>query len=99
MRCIKNYIDQIEEEVEGAKNYAEISLEERARGNISVANRYHEMAADELKHSEFLHELAVKSADELSKVYTPPEEMLEKWKKAHREYVEKVAWIRQMLSM
>ena len=29
----------------------------------------------------------------------PSEEMLEKWEKAHKEYVEKVAWIKQMLSM
>ena len=26
-------------------------------------------------------------------------EMMEKWEKAHKEYVEKVAWIRQMLNM
>ena len=95
MKSIKNLIDSIEEELEGAKDYAE----EKVRGNTTVANHFHEMAQDELKHSGFLHELAVKSADDLSKVFTPPEEMLEKWRKAHKEYVEKVALIKQMLSM
>jgi vacuolar-type H+-ATPase subunit E/Vma4 len=99
MKSIKNLIDSIEEELEGAKDYAERALEEKVRGNITVANHFHEMAQDELKHSGFLHELAVKSADDLSKVFTPPEEMLEKWRKAHKEYVEKVALIKQMLSM
>lgn len=99
MRSIKNYIDNVKDELESAKDYAERSLEERVRGNINVANHYHEMAQDELKHASFLHELATKSADELSKVFTPPEEMLESFRKAHTEYVEKAAWIKQMLSM
>ena len=77
MKSIKNLIDSIEEELEGAKDYAERALEEKVRGNTTVANHFHEMAQDELKHSGFLHELAVKSADDLSKVFTPPEEMLE----------------------
>ena len=36
---------------------------------------------------------------EISKVYTPPADMQEKWDKAHKEYVEKAAWVKQMLSM
>ena len=67
------------------------------RGN--VASHYKEMAQDELKQSSFLHEMATKSADELSKVFTHPEGMLESWRKAHAEYVEKAAWIKQMLAM
>lgn len=99
MRTIKNYIDSIEDELESAKDYAEKALEEKARGNTAISNRYKEMAQDELKHGSFLHEMATKSADELSKVFTPPEEMLEKWRKAHADYVEKAAWVKQMLSL
>jgi hypothetical protein len=47
----------------------------------------------------YLHEFAVNEINELSKVYTPPANMQEVWNKAHREYVEKVAWVKQMLSM
>lgn len=37
--------------------------------------------------------------NELKKVYTPPEEMMEKWEHEHREFIEKTAWIKQMLAM
>jgi hypothetical protein len=63
------------------------------------ANKYKEMATDELKHTTYIHEMAVQEIEELKKVYTAPAEMLEKWEKAHKEYVEKVAWIRQMLTL
>lgn len=31
--------------------------------------------------------------------YVPPTEMMDKWEKDHKKYVEKSAWIKQMLSM
>ena len=57
--------------------------------NMAAANRYKEMAMDELKHSSYLHEWAVAEIEKISTVYTPPVEMMEKWEKSHREYVEK----------
>ena len=45
------------------------------------------------------HEWAIKEIEEISKVYTAPVEMQEAWEKAHKEYVEKVAWIKKMLEM
>lgn len=99
MKIIKKYVDQIKEEVEDAKEYAESYVECKAKGNMQKAARYNEMANDELKHAMYAHEWAVKEIDEISKVYTAPEEMMEAWKKAHREYVEQVAWIKKMLEM
>ena len=74
-------------------------MECKAKGNIQVANRYHEMSEDELKHAMYIHEWAVKEIEEISKVYTAPVDMLEKWEHEHKKYVEKVAWIKQMLLM
>ena len=37
--------------------------------------------------------------EELRKVYAPPQEMLEKWNADHKKYIEKAAWIKQMLAM
>ena len=99
MKIIKEYVEHIEDELDGAKEYAEMYVEAKAKGNITIANRYKEMANDELKHAMYVHEFAVKEIDELSKVYTPPVEMLEKWKKSHAEYVEKAAWVKQMLAL
>lgn len=99
MRSIKAYVEHIDEELEGAKDYAEKYVEAKAKGNVSMANKYKEMASDELRHAGYVHEFAVAEIDALSKVYTPPVEMQKKWEESHREYVEKAAWIRQMLSM
>ena len=43
------------------------------------ANRYKDMANDELKHAEYLHDKAIQKIEEISKVYKPTEEMEEKW--------------------
>ena len=99
MKHIKMYIDAIDEEIEGAKNYAEKYVESKARGDMNKANRYKEMANDELKHAMYNHEFAVAAIDEVSKVFKAPADMEEKWQKSHKEYVEKVAWIKQMLAM
>ena len=99
MKIIKNLIDQLNEEIESAKEYAEKYVELKAKNNMPRANKYKEMATDELKHTNYLHEMAVQEIEELKKVYTAPVDMQEKWDKSHKEYVEKVAWIKQMLTL
>lgn len=99
MKSIKNYVDAIDDEIEGAKEYAEKYVECKAKGDMQSANRYKEMATDELKHATYEHEWAVNEIERISKIYTAPVEMQEAWEKSHKEYVEKVAWIKQMLAM
>lgn len=99
MKIIKDLVEHIDEELESAKDYAEKYVECKAKGNINNANKYKEMANDELKHASYIHEIAVAEISQVEKIYTAPVEMQEKWGKSHKEYVEKSAWIRQMLSM
>lgn len=107
MTKIKMMVDQIDDELEGAKNYAEKYLEYKAiaagsnsSSNASMwANRYKEMCLDELKHSGYIHDQAVQEIEQLKAVYTPPEEMLDAWNKSHTRYVEKAAWIKQMIAL
>lgn len=99
MKIIRHFVEGIEEEINGAKEYAEKYVESKARGDMQTANRYKEMAHDELKHAGYEHEMAVREIEKLHTVFTPPEGMLERWQKAHKEYVEKAAWVRQMLEM
>jgi predicted translin family RNA/ssDNA-binding protein len=99
MRIIKNYVEKIDEELEGAKEYAEKYIELKVKDDMNSANKYKEMAMDELKHATYEHEWATKEIAKISSVYDAPMDMMEKWEKSHKEYVEKVAWIRQMLSM
>ena len=99
MKSIKKYVEHLNEEIESAEEYAEKYVECKAKGNMPNAHRYKEMAEDELKHAMYIHEFAVKEIEEISKIYTPPVNMLEKWEHEHKKYVEKVAWIKQMLAM
>lgn len=99
MKIIRKYVEQISEEVEGAMEYAEKYVELKAKGNMQDANKYREMANDELKHAMYIHEFATKEIESLSKVYSPPVEMLEKWQHEHKKYVENVALIKQILAM
>ena len=45
----------------------------------------------------YIHAIAVEVINSINKVYRAPESMLEKWEKAHREYLERVSWIKNML--
>ena len=99
MTRIKNLADQIKDELCSAKDYAEEYLTFKAKGESTWAARYKQMSEQELQHASFIHDRAVAEIEELRKVYTPPEEMMEKWEHEHKEYIEKAAWIRQMLTM
>lgn len=99
MKKIKMLVDEICEEVEGAKDYAEKYVEYKAKGDSAWAARFQQMANDELQHASYLHELAVKDIEEISKTFVAPAEMLEAWEKSHKDYVEKAAWVKQMLAM
>lgn len=98
MKKIKELVDWIDDELEGAKCYAEKYVYKKAKGS-QWANRFHSMAEDELNHAEVIHQLAMEEIEELNKVFQAPVEMEEAWKKSHKEYVEKAAWVRQMLAM
>ena len=99
MTKIKKLAEHIEEEICGAKEYAEKYVECKAKGDTAWANRYKEMANDEMKHAGYLHDRAVKDIEEISKVFTPTEKMEEKWEKCHKKYVEQTALIKQMLTL
>ena len=99
MKRIKNLADEMKDELCSAKNYAEEYLTFKAKGNGTWANHYKEMAQDEIKHAGYLHDRAVEEIDELRDVYTPPQDMIDKWESDHKKYIEKTAWIKQMLTM
>lgn len=99
MTRIKELADEIKDELCSAKEYAEEYLTFKAKENGTWANRYKEMAQDELKHANYIHDRVVAEIDELKKVYTPPEDMMQKWESDHKKYIEKAAWVKQMLTM
>lgn len=99
MKKIKNYIKDIDSELCSAKEYAEKYIWYKATNDSQGANRFKEMATDELKHATYIHEKAIQDIETISTTFKPTNEMKECWEKCHSEYVEKTAWIKQMLSM
>lgn len=100
MKHIQEYVLAIDEELEGAKEYAEKALYWKYEGNTAKYKSYNEMANDELKHVNLLHTMAVEDVAKLKeKGYNPTERMQAMWDKSHKDYVEQTAFIRQMLTM
>lgn len=99
MKRIQVIVDEMDEEIESAKKYIEDALTFKVKGQKSYYEKFKEMANDEMKHANYLHEYAVEQINELSSVYTPPEEMVEKWKHEHKKYIEDVAQLKVMLTM
>ncbi len=99
MRMIDKMIENLHEELDGATDYAEKFIENQARGNMSRAAKYKEMAMDELKHSNFLREMDTADVDELKKVYKLTEEEAATWEHGMKRLAERSAMVRQMLKM
>lgn len=99
MKRIRKLVDKLNEEVCGAKEYAEMYIESKAKGDNQWASRYAEMAEDELRHAAYIHELCMSEIESMKKIFTPPMDMVERWDRAHKKYVEKVTIIKQLLAM
>ena len=69
MTKIKVLADEIADELNSAKEYAEEYLTFKAKNNGTWANRYKEMATDELKHAGYIHDRAVEEIEELRKEF------------------------------
>lgn len=99
MRKILDYLDLIDDEVRGSREYAEKYIEYKAAGNMTWAERFKEMSNDKIKNIGWLHELTISDIEQIKKVYTPPFEIQEVWDSKCKKYIEQAALIKQMLSM
>lgn len=100
MKKIKEYIEKINDEIDGAKEYIEKALWYKAKNDATRYTKYKEMSIQELGHAMTIHQFASEDVEDLKKVYPDiPEAMQDAWDKSHNEYVEKVAWIKQMQNM
>ena len=57
------------------------------------------MASDELNHASILHKIIVAEIEKISKVFTPPADMMIKWEDEHTKYIETADWVKDMLNM
>lgn len=100
MKYIQDYVLEIDEELENAKEYAEKAIYWKYENNMTRYKYYAEMSNDELKHTKMLHDMATDDINKMKEQgYKAPERMQEIWNKSHADYVENTAWIRQILAL
>lgn len=97
MREIKQLIERIEDELAGAEKYAELAMEHRYI-NDSLSAVYSSHAYEELAHADELHSEAVMLIKEArANGEKPTQEMLDKWAKEHKLFIEQTENIRAKL--
>ena len=99
MNIIHNMLEHLDEELEGAAEYAEKYIEHKAKGDHTRATKYKEMAQDELNHASILRDFFIADMDSLKKVYTLTEDESHMWEHGCKNINQHMAMVRQMLSM
>lgn len=89
MKKIQDYVNRIDEELSDAKEYAEKYVECKAEGKDSTSRKYKEMAEDELKHANYIHEISVAENQKLRERFSPTQHMFDEWEKSHKEMLKK----------
>ena len=97
LKIVDKMIESFQDELDGAKEYSEKYLENKAINNMSRAQKFKDMASDELRHASYMYEFAIQDMNELKRIYELPTEDQEHWKRALKRYAECMAWIKQTL--
>lgn len=98
VKAIAELIDLMDDELENAKEYAERFIM-MSTNNDDYAKKFKTMSEESLNHSTIIYTLIVREINKLKAAYTPPVKMKEFWKQKEEKYIEKSAWIKQMLSL
>lgn len=97
MKILDNMMDHICDELDGAWEYAEKYLENKAKGDSRYA-KYKDMAMDEIHHAEILYSFAITDIEKLERFYTLTGEEEEKWEHTKKKFAERVAFLKHTLS-
>lgn len=100
MKVIKTIVENIEEETDGAENYAKLATQYKETDKL-LADTYAKLAGVELDHVNLLHDQAVRIIKDW-KAKTgeePPASMQAIWEYEHERSIDKVAKIKALLEM
>jgi rubrerythrin len=96
MTLIKKLVDMIEEEIEGAEEYAECAVKWKD-DKASLAKTLYDISADELRHIDMLHGEVVKIIEEHRRTHgEPPASMLAIWDYMHERHIKHVNEIKML---
>lgn len=99
MKEIKEIVEEIRDELEGAKHYAEQAAKLKDN-DMSRSETYAEMAKQELSHVDKLHGMAVKKIEAHKAAgHEAPAAMQAVWDWEHDRMIKCAAKIRAMLEM
>ena len=90
-------VDHIAEELEGACEYAEDYVGEKMKGNTAKAQKFREMATQEMQHAANWYDWTEKYGEELKAIMPLASADSEEWENCRKKYAEKTAIIRYML--
>lgn len=97
MKIIEKLADMIEEELEDAEKYAMCAHKHRDM-HPELANAFHHLAQEEIKHADLLHTEVVRLIEEHRSAHgAPPANMLAVWEYVHKKHVEKAARVKSLI--
>lgn len=98
MKYIDEMIEKVEDEIEGAMEYAEEYIVHRAAGNMTRASQYREMALQEHNHATILRDYAIQDVEDIKRVHQLSEEEDQHWHHCMRRITEKLAMVKTLLA-
>ena len=91
MKIIKELSEMIEEELDGAENYARCALKHK-EDSPALSNVFYEISTQEMRHVHMLHDEVVKLIKtHREKHGEPPAAMMAVYEYVHKKHIDKLA--------
>lgn len=88
MKLIKDIVEMISDEIEGAEHYAKSALKHKS-DNPVLAKTFYDISTDEMRHVDLLHSEVVKLIEEHRKTKgEPPASMMAVYDYLHEKHIE-----------
>lgn len=99
MKDIRELVERMKEELEDSQTYADLAIEHKCENN-GLSALYLELATQETKHMEMLHDKAVELITAHRREHgEPPAAMLAVWDYEHKKIIHKAAKAKAMIDM
>lgn len=96
MTLIKTLIEEIEDEIDGAEEYAKCALKYREE-HPTLARLFYDMSTDEMRHVDLLHGEIVKIIEDYRKKHgEPPAPMKAVYEYMHAKHIEEANEVRML---
>ena len=99
MKIIQKLSEMIEDELEGAEEYAKCALEYKDE-NPTLANVFYDIANQEMRHVNMLHDQVVAIIKKHREQHgEPPAPMMAVYEYLHKKHIEEAAEVKNYLEM